>query len=128
MNQHKKESDRQAMTKQRALTSVPVKNAEITAETTSSGDILIRYPVTMRPWLAKWVRLFKDTSPHNGFKKLQLDSLGSEVWNMIDGKRSVQNMIEAFAQIHQLNTRESESAITQFLRDLGKRGLIGMRE
>ena len=115
------------LSKQSALAAIPVQNREVTTEVTASGHILIRYPVTMRPWMAKWLRRFKGTSPQIRFRKLQLDNLGTDVWQMIDGKRTVQDIIDKFAQIHQLQSAESESAITQFLRDLGKRGLIGMR-
>ena len=113
--------------KQRALTAIPVQNSEVTTEVSASGHILIRYPVTLRPWMAKWLQRLKGSSPQIRFRKLQLDNLGTDVWRMIDGKRTVQDIIDNFAQIHQLPTSESESAITQFLRDLGKRGLIGMR-
>lgn len=115
------------MNKQRALTVIPVQNSEVTTQVSSSGHILIRYPVTVRPWMAKLLRRFTDTSPQIRFRKLQLDNLGTNVWQMIDGKRTVQDIIDEFAQLHQLPTAESESAITQFFRDLGKRGLVGMR-
>ena len=115
------------ISKQSALAAIPVQNSEVTTQITASGHILIRYPVTMRPWMAKWLQRFKGTSPQIRFRKLQLDNLGTDVWQMIDGKRTVQDIIDQFGQIHQLQSAESESAITQFLRDLGKRGLIGMR-
>ena len=107
---------------------VPVKNRDISEEPQASGDILIQYPTIMKPWIAKWVRRFKGTAQNSGFRKLQLDNLGTEVWKMIDGKRTVQDIVVRFARIHQLGARESESAVTQFLRDLGKRGVIGLRE
>ena len=61
-------------------------------------------------------------------ERLQLDNLGTEVWKMIDGKRTVRDIVDAFAETHQLEGREAEMAVTQFLRDLGKRGLIGLQE
>ncbi len=128
MNAQSNQSPSARIDKQRALTAIPVQNTEVSTETLISGQILIRYPVTMRPWLAKWVRRFKGDSGQIRFRKLELDNLGTNVWQMIDGKRTVQDIIDEFAQIHQLQAGESESAITQFLRDLGKRGLIGMQE
>ena len=116
------------LTRSQALTLIPVKNGERSEVTLESGDIVIRYPVTMRPWMAKWIQRFKGPSPRVGSRKLQLDSLGTEVWKMIDGKRTVQNIVDAFAGAHQLEDREAETAVTQYLRDLGKRGLIGMQE
>ena len=116
------------LTKNQALTLTPVKNIESAEETLDSGVIVIQYPVTMRPWMAKWIQRFKGSSPQIGSRKLQLDSLGTEVWKMIDGKQTVRDIVDTFAENHQLESREAEVAVTQFLRDLGKRGLIGLQE
>ena len=128
MNTDSKQNPLPRISKQHALAAIPVPNSDVTTIVRASGQILIQYPVTLRPWLAKWVRPFKGTAPNIRYRKLELDNLGTDVWQMIDGKRTVQDIIDEFAQIHQLAVAESESAITQFLRDLGKRGLIGMQE
>ena len=119
---------RDNLTKSQSLTLTPVKNMESSEETLGSGVVIIQYPVTMRPWMAKWMQRFKGSSLRIGSRKLQLDSLGTEVWKMIDGKRTVRDIVGAFAENHQLENREAEVAVTQFLRDLGKRGLIGLQE
>jgi hypothetical protein len=124
----KKHPSASQLTKHQALTLIPVKSIELTEITLDSGIIVIHYPVTMRPWMAKWIRRFKGSSPQTGSRKLQLDSLGTEVWGMINGKNTVWNIVDAFAETHQLEGREAEMAVTQFLRDLGKRGVIGMQE
>ncbi len=124
----KKQSSASQLTKRQALTLTPVKNIESSEITLDSGVVVIHYPVTMRPWMAKWMQRFKGPSPQTGSRKLQLDTLGTEVWRMIDGKRTVWDIVAAFAKTHQLESREAETAVTQFLRDLGKRGLIGMQE
>ena len=128
MKRLKKHPSASPLTKHQALTLTPVKNIELTEITLDSGVVVIHYPITMRPWMAKWMRRFKGSSPQTGSRKLQLDSLGTEVWEMIDGKKTVGNIVDAFAKVHQLEDREAEMAVTQFLRDLGKRGLIGMQE
>jgi hypothetical protein len=60
-------------------------------------------------------------------KKFQLDELGTAVWNLMDGKRSVRQLVKIFAGTHRLEPREAEVSVTQFIRELGRRGLIGMR-
>ncbi len=125
LNNHRIDSQ---LTKSQSLTLTPVKNRESSEETLGSGVVIIQYPVTMRPWMAKWMQRFKGSSPRIGSRKLQLDSLGTEVWKMIDGKRTVRDIVGTFAENHQLENREAEVAVTQFLRDLGKRGLIGLQE
>ena len=92
-----------------------------------SGEVIIHYPVTMRPLFAGVVRRFGGPEVQIQTKKLQLDLLGTSVWDMIDGNASVRQLISNFAAIHQLEPREAEVSVTQFLRELGRRGLIGMR-
>lgn len=128
MKRLKKQPHSFQLTKNQAMTLVPVKNIDSTETRLESGDIVLTYPVTMRPWMAKWIRRIKGPSPQIGSRKLQLDGLGSQVWNMIDGRRTVREIADAFAGSHQLEAREAEVAVTQFLRDLGKRGLIGLQE
>ena len=60
-------------------------------------------------------------------KKIQLDTLGTSVWEQMDGKRSIREIIQEFVRKHQLHPKEAEVAVTQFLRNLGKRGLIGIK-
>jgi hypothetical protein len=60
-------------------------------------------------------------------KKLQLDVLGTSVWDLVDDKRSVGRMIQIFAETHRLENREAEVAVTRFIRELGNRGLLGLR-
>jgi hypothetical protein len=124
----KKHASATQLTKSQALTLTPVKNMDAFEVVLDSGVVVIHYPVTMRPWMAKWIQRFKGSSPQTGSRKLQLDTLGTQVWKMIDGKRTVRDIVDSFARTHQLERREAETAVTQFLRDLGKRGLVGMRE
>lgn len=92
-----------------------------------SGEIMLIYTVTIRPWFTGLMKRFGGTSDGRFQKKLQLDLLGSEVWDLLDGQRSVREVIRQFARRHQLHPREAEVAITRFIRDLGKRGLVGLR-
>jgi hypothetical protein len=110
-----------------SLNSTPVRSCLITAQRSADGMMMIRYPVTLRPWIANLLNRFGHGADENRYKKLQLDGLGTEVWNMIDDVRSVKQITRRFAETHRLPLRESEIAITQFLRDLGRRGIIGLR-
>ena len=106
---------------------IPVKNNQISEERLESGEVLIHYPVTLRPWVAGLVKRFSGSQTELRTKPLQLDQLGTEVWELIDGNRSVRRIIEIFAKAHQLQIREAEVAVSQFIRLLGQRGLIGLR-
>jgi hypothetical protein len=106
---------------------VVVRNLRISVRRSEDGIVTIRYPIMLRPWIEKFLNRFGSSSKENRFKKLQLDRLGSEVWDMVDDARSVRQITKTFADTHQLPIRESEIAVTQFLRDLGRRGIIGLK-
>jgi len=38
----------------------------------------------------------------------------------------VRQLVERFAKTHQLEAREAEVSVAQFIRELGRRGLIGL--
>jgi hypothetical protein len=61
-------------------------------------------------------------------RKLQLDILGTGVWDLVDGKSTVMEIIDSFTGIHQLYHKEAEVSVIQFLRELGRRGIVGMKQ
>jgi hypothetical protein len=105
----------------------PVKSAMISEQRLENGEVLIRYPVAVRPWMAKLMQRFGRPADAVQVRKLQLDSLGTAVWDLIDGKRSVKEIIQAFAGAYRLQAREAEVSVTRFVRELGRRGVIGLR-
>jgi hypothetical protein len=123
----KKASEKYQISREQALKSIPVKNNQISEESSESGEVIIHYLTIMRPWISNVARRFGGAEAQPQTKKLQLDQLGTEVWNLIDGNRSVRMIIRSFAESNQLQVREAEVAVTQFIRQLGKRGLIGLR-
>ena len=122
----KKKPKGPAISRAEALDRIPAKNVQITEDRLETGEVLIGYPVTIRPFFATLVKRFGGPEEQVQTKKLQLDTLGSSVWDLLDGKRSVRQLIQIFAETHQLQPREAEVAVTQFIRELGRRGLIGL--
>jgi hypothetical protein len=110
-----------------ALDCTPVKNDRVEESRLENGELQLSYPVTSRPWLAGFVRRWGRKPKGTYLKKLQLDALGTEVWELLDGGSRVRDVIRHFAARHRLQQREAELAVTRFLRELGKRGLIGLR-
>ena len=110
-----------------ALDRIPVKSRQISENRLETGEVVIRYPVIMRPFFAGLTKRFGVQEVQTRMKKLQLDELGASVWNLMDGNRSVRQLVKMFAETHQLETREAEVSVTQFIRELGRRGLIAMR-
>jgi hypothetical protein len=110
-----------------ALECTPIKNDGVEESRLENGELQLSYPVTSRPWLAGLVRRLGRKPNETYLKKLQLDALGTEVWELLDGATRVRDVIRQFAARHRLQQREAELAVTRFLRELGKRGLIGLR-
>jgi hypothetical protein len=115
------------MTRLDALSYKPVKSQQINETRLETGEVVIEYPMTVRPLIAAVARRLGKSRELVQKKKLQLDALGTSVWDLVDGKRSVGGMIKIFAETHRLENREAEVSVTQFIRELGKRGLLGLR-
>jgi hypothetical protein len=120
--------DGNALTRNHALECVPVKNPQITQQENVNGELCLSYQVRIRPWFQNIVHKITGKKDDIIRRKLQLDALGTMVWGMIDGKRQAMEIIDDFQKLHQLNRREAEISVTTFLKELGKRGLIVMRE
>jgi coenzyme PQQ synthesis protein D (PqqD) len=115
------------ITRTDALNCTPIKNTEVLEAVLETGDLLLTYPVKTRPWAAGLVRRFGIGSPQTAMKKLQLDALGTAVWHLLDGRRTVRQVVQTFTRRHQLHPKEAEIAVAQFIRELGRRGLIGLQ-
>lgn len=107
---------REAMLKSR-----PARNDALTWEKNENDEITIT--VERRDdWKARilskifWI-------PQN--RSLQLDQIGAQVWEMCDGKISVDQMIRKLSSEHKLNLKEAEVSLLTYLKSLGKKHLIG---
>ena len=110
-----------------ALACTPIRNPEVEEEKKQKG-ILLRYPVEVKPWFQSIFRRFSNRDSNIIIRRLELDALGSSVWQMVDGKQTVADIAEQFRKTNQLGTREAELSVTGFLKELGKRGLIALKE
>lgn len=115
------------MTREQALACTPVQNNVISWEEDSSGHVEIEYVLVLKPLFYSILKRFVPESASEPRRKIQLDELGSSVWKMIDGNRSTSDIIIAFSAQQNISIQESEQSVTTFFRELGKRGLIGLR-
>ena len=111
-----------------ALCCIPVRNPMVLENRLDSGEMLLSYPQTLKPWFAGFLRRIKKESELRQMRKLQLDILGTGVWELVDGKSTVMEIIDSFAGHHQLYHKEAEISVIQFLRELGRRGIVGMKQ
>ena len=127
MKVFRKRSIQSRMTRDEALSYKPAKNQHISETRLETGEVIIEYPVAVRPLIAAVARRLGKTPNLTQTRKLQLDALGTSVWDLIDGRHTVRRMITIFAETHRLEKREAEVSVTQFIRELGRRGLLGLR-
>lgn len=127
MKVFKKKHKNSGISRTEALQCTPVKTLQVNESHLESGDVLLSYSVAVRPWFSGLNKRFGGPTSGTIPKELQLDALGTEVWYLIDGRRTVRKIIQEFTEKHQLHPREAEVAVTRFLRELGNRGLVGMK-
>lgn len=100
------------------LHAVPVRGKHLTTEW--EGEcVVLAYPRFKRAWVR---RLFlpKSLSP---FIHIRLEEHGTAVWNLIDGRRTVQEIIEQLAG-HFAEGEEYASRVTAYLMQMQKDGLV----
>ena len=111
-------------TRTEALASIPLRAPSATWEILENGEILIEYPLSIKPFFIQLFSRFNKGQPQIPTRKLQLDAMGSKVWQMFDGKKEVKTIIREVAGQTGLSLQEAEISVTTFLRQLGRRGLI----
>jgi hypothetical protein len=75
---------------------------------------------------AWWVRLLNLVVPIPRERIVELDEVGRELWELCDGEHTFEELIEIFVDRHRLTRAEAEWSLRTYLRDLGKRGLVGL--
>ena len=58
-------------------------------------------------------------------RPVTLDEVGSRVWHLCDGEETVDEIIQVLSEEYKLGRREVEASLTEYLRTLGQRGMVG---
>lgn len=111
------------LTREQSLEAIPVRNAAVTFERDEDGLYTIHIPLRNTWWVKGLSRIFP--LPSEG-KKISLDEMGSTVLDMCDGETTVKEMIAQTAARFKLTRKEAEISLMAFLRELGKKGIIGL--
>ena len=104
------------------LASKPTRNEAVEWDRDENGDICITMVRSKASWklelLAKILYL-----PDR--RRVVLDEVGSGVWEMCDGATTVAMMIRRLSERYKLNRKEAEISLLHYLRQLGKKKLVG---
>lgn len=114
--------------RERSLSMRPAVNRLVRQETMENGFVRLTYLSAYKPWFAGIARRMGAWDGRPLERKLELDELGTFCFRLIDGERSVLNMAGILAGKYGLPAREAELAVAAFLRELGRRGIVGFRE
>ncbi len=112
---------RPRLTPEQVLSSRPVRNSNLETEAMEDGGLRV---ITHRreDW---WVRLLSVVFPIPRERRVELDEVGRQVWELCDGENTLKDMIEVFQKRHKLTRMEAEWSLRNYLKDLGKRRLVG---
>jgi hypothetical protein len=103
------------------LAATPVHNEAVINKYSDEEQMVLRVPMRKRWYMSapfSWIFPFRN---HRNFA---LDSLGREVWEACDGKRNVEQIIDAFANRHSMSFHEARIGVMEFLKNMTKRGLV----
>jgi hypothetical protein len=108
----------------RMLEVAPRRNSAAAVKTGSDGSRRISVQ-RQRPWwlripLVAWIVAIGEA------RHLTLDRLGGEVWDLCDGRHTVEGIVDAFARGHGLTFHEARVAVTVYLKTLVQRGALAL--
>jgi hypothetical protein len=110
------------LSRQDQLLTMPIRlvDPEITAS--ADGGAKLKVALKQSP-LARWF-LKIPTAPTKTF---ELDPIGVFVWDSMDGKTNVRQIIQKLSRQYGISVREAEVSTFAFLQTLTGKGLIGMQ-
>jgi hypothetical protein len=108
------------LTREQALDAVCVRNPSLQWRETEAGEVVVRLErrADARGRLLR-VMFYVPES-----RDITLDEVGSRVWGLCDGERSVADIVAELVREYKLNKREAEVSVTEYLRMLGQRGMV----
>jgi len=124
----KKKRPEPTIARTEALAMVPVKNEAVTEEAVPGGLIQLAYPLAIKPWFGRLAEKVGMWDKRPMTKTVELDEMGTFVWQRIDGQRSVKLIAQLFATHYEVQPREAELSVTAFIKTIGQRGIIGLKE
>lgn len=110
-----------------ALSMVPVKNSAVEEAPLPDGLVRLAYPLAVKPWFGKLAESVGIWDKKPMIKQVELDEMGTFVWQHINGQRSVRDIAEAFTREYEVQPREAELSVTAFIKTIGQRGIIGLK-
>ena len=120
-----KKTPEPVMTRDEAMALAPRLSRDVDVSHTAEGLYRLSVPVSVRPALAGLAKRLGVWDGRVLRKTVELDAIGSFVWERIDGRATVGELAVALAERYGLDRDEAGLAVAAFLRQLGQRGAVG---
>ena len=103
------------------LGSRPTRNDAVEWETTDRGEVRI----TVKRQDSWKIRLLSKVFYIPRKRNITLDEVGTEVWQMCNGRTTVGEMIGSLSEKYQLNRKEAEVSLLEHLKTLAQKRFLG---
>lgn len=103
------------------LRAAPYANESMTITAARDGGAMAKIPMKRPRWL---VPPFSWIFPFSPQRQVRLDAVGFGVLKLCDGNKTVESVIEEFAEANKLSFREAQLPVTQFLKQMIERGIV----
>lgn len=101
---------------------IPLRNPALEWDRYPSGEVYVMVP----PRKPKKLGVLKRALPPGRARRIVFDKIGSNVWELCDGKRTVDDIVQSLCSTYKLTRREAEVPLMTHLQRLGRRGFIGL--
>jgi hypothetical protein len=113
------QAQQRAVRRREMLEMRPLRNPKL--EWREEDDTVVLQIRRAQTWKTRLIGAFV---PVPAERNIVLDAIGADVWKMLDGQTTVQQIVRALARKYQLSAREAEISLQQFFRELGRRGYV----
>lgn len=109
--------------RKRMLAAVPIHSDSYNPEILDNGQVSFTIS-RKKSWFAT---VFVTIFFVSGEKKLTLDKVGSYVWKLCDGSKSVAEIAVAMKEEFKLTRKEAQVSVIQFVQTLMKKGVLSVK-
>ena len=103
------------------LNSLPLRNQLIKWDVDDKGEVSLVIPQKQKLWIRIVTKIFQLP----GKRVVVLDDVGSYVWQLCDGHNSIAEIVKHLCGEYRMTRKEAETSLFTFMRQLGKRGMVG---
>ena len=105
----------------RILDALPLRNQLIKWEVDDKEEVSLVIPQQQKLWIRIASKVF--SLPNK--RVIVLDDVGSYVWQLCDGNNSINQIVKHLSMQYRMTRKEAETSLFTFMRQLGKRNIIG---